>query len=286
MASNPLRELAQNVATSSGARENGGHAHDGDGGRTRFSPGSVLQVTGTLLDPGSRAGCDVLVQIADRKHPVAQGRNLAEHVQAVGRLLGVGHGDERRTGRLAAVDSFGRDPKTSRVESLERLADLLVWLPQGEQALPLRGESVDERCATDPHLMARPGLQEHRLAASEGLILEPGDDRARGHRLASEEVGSAHQDPDLDPRAARSPAIAATRAAERASWMPPAKTTLNDSAATPAAIAASRTRQACSQRMKLDRGPTCPPHSRPSSTNRRDPERRYCSSRPGEGTCR
>src|SRR5208337_4864820 len=107
-------------------------------------------------------------------------------------------GDERRTGRLAAVDPFGREPKASRVESLERLADLLVWLPQCEQALPLRAELVDERCATDPHLMARPGLHEHRLAASEGLILESGDDGARGHRLASEEVGSAHQDPNLD----------------------------------------------------------------------------------------
>ena len=51
-----------------------------------------------LLDPGGRAGRDVPVQIADRDHPVAQGRNLAEHVQAIGCLFGVGHGDERRAG--------------------------------------------------------------------------------------------------------------------------------------------------------------------------------------------
>ena len=37
----------------------------------------------------------------------------------------------------------------------------------------------------------------------------------------------------------------------------------------PRSIASPTTATACSQRTKLDRGPTCPPHSRPSSTNRR-----------------
>src|SRR6516164_5433792 len=41
-----------------------------------------------------------------------------------------------------------------------------------------------------------------------------------------------------------------------------------------------------SQSTKLERGPTWPPHSRPSKTKRRAPSRRNRESRPGEGTCR
>ena len=41
-----------------------------------------------------------------------------------------------------------------------------------------------------------------------------------------------------------------------------------------------------SQRTKLVRGPTCPPHSRPSKMNRRPPSFRNIRSKPGDGTCR
>ena len=121
-----------------------------------------------LLDPGGRAGGDVPMQLAHGEHPVAQGRNLAEHVEAVGRLFGVGHGDKRRAGPVAAVDPLGRDPEAARVQSLERLADLVVWLAQRQQALALRREPVDERRRADAHQVARPGFQEHGLAAVGG----------------------------------------------------------------------------------------------------------------------
>ena len=139
------------------------------------------------------------MQLAQRKHSITEGRNLAKHVKAVGRLFGLGHGDKRRASPVAAVDPFRRDPETSRVQSLQGLADLVMRLAQREEALALGRESLDKGCGTDAYQMTRTRFQKHRLAAAQGLLLEPGNDCAGCHSLAGEEVGRPHQDPDLDP---------------------------------------------------------------------------------------
>ena len=84
------------------------------------------------------------------------------------------------------------------------------------------------------------------------------------------------------PRAASGAAIAATIAADRASWIPPAKTTETSASRSKAS---SRSIWLC-HRTKLESGPTWPPHSRPSNTNRRAPSLRNKSRSPREGTCR
>ena len=79
--------------------------------------------------------------------------------------------------------------------------------------------------------------------------------------------------------------MAATIDAESASWTPPAKSTWHE-AISLAGSASSRTSIIRFQSTKLERGPTWPPHSRPSKTKRRAPSCRKRRSRPGEGTWR
>lgn len=94
--------------------------------------------------------------------------------------------------------------------------------------------------------------------------------------------------PTATPRAVRGAARAATIAAERSSWMPPAKNTSTLAAVPSSAWArkSSRTASWASHRGKLPRGPTWPPHSEPSKTNLRAPLSRNCRSNPGDGTWR
>ena len=92
--------------------------------------------------------------------------------------------------------------------------------------------------------------------------------------------------PTRAPPSASRPARAATMAADRSSWTPPAKSRSSSSRAPPPSAHAVSTSIWASHRAKLDRGPTCPPHSKPSNTNRRAPSLRNRSSRPGAGTCR
>ena len=84
IASSPISELFQKVSTSlapgSTAAMPTMATAAGLGSGPRLRCGRRAQ----LLDPRCRAGCDVLVQITNRHYPVKQGRNLAEHVQAVG----------------------------------------------------------------------------------------------------------------------------------------------------------------------------------------------------------
>ena len=88
--------------------------------------------------------------------------------------------------------------------------------------------------------------------------------------------------PTRAPASTSGPASAATIPAERASWMPPAKTTCTPSSRPKA----SRVSTCDSHSTNDERGPTWPPHSKPSSTNRRAPSLRNRSSSPGAGTCR
>lgn len=84
------------------------------------------------------------------------------------------------------------------------------------------------------------------------------------------------------PRSASGAAAATAIAAERASWMPPANSTSRA-----AGSGHPRSSSICSSHSANEvRGPTWPPHSSPSNTNRRAPSARYRSSSPGEGTCR
>ena len=91
--------------------------------------------------------------------------------------------------------------------------------------------------------------------------------------------------PTFTPFSARDALSAATMLAESASWMPPAKTTCSSSAVLPVACSA-RASAIVSHSAKLARGPTCPPHSCPSKTNRRAPSLRNIRNSPGDGTCR
>ena len=60
----------------------------------------------------------------------------------------------------------------------------------------------------------------------DGHLLERRLDGAGGHRLLGEQVGGAHEHADLGAPGRRAvAAAAAAMAAERASWMPPAKRT-------------------------------------------------------------
>ena len=98
-------------------------------------------------------------------------------------------------------------------------------------------------------------------------------DRAAGDRLVGEQVRGAHQHADRARRArpAARPARP-TIAAERASWMPPA----NEHATARSAarrVPRAAARSAPPTATKLVRGPTWPPHSRPSKTKRRAPSR-------------
>lgn len=94
--------------------------------------------------------------------------------------------------------------------------------------------------------------------------------------------------PTATPRPVSEVARAATIAAERSSWMPPAKRTCRSCGSTSgvASRKSSRTASCASHSGKLLRGPMCPPHSAPSKTKRRAPADRNCPSSPGEGTCR
>ena len=91
--------------------------------------------------------------------------------------------------------------------------------------------------------------------------------------------------PIRTPRSASGAAIAAVIAADSPSWMPPANST-DTSGAAPAGSASSSAATMLSHSTKLVRGPTCPPHSRPSKTKRRAPSRRYSRSSATDGTCR
>lgn len=78
--------------------------------------------------------------------------------------------------------------------------------------------------------------------------------------------------PMAAPRAATGAARAATIAAERSSWMPPANRICSSAAASGVLARKSpRTPSWASQSGKLVRGPTWPPHSEPSKTNLRAP---------------
>ena len=93
--------------------------------------------------------------------------------------------------------------------------------------------------------------------------------------------------PTATPRAASGAASTAAIAADRSSCTPPASR-ISISPATPDRPSrnSASTPNCASHNGKLLRGPTCPPHSAPSNTNRRAPAVRNWPSRPGEGTCR
>ena len=88
--------------------------------------------------------------------------------------------------------------------------------------------------------------------------------------------------PTPPPMASHAPDIAATIAAERPSCTPPANSARTDGGSLNASSRAS----CCSHRTNDDRGPTWPPHSLPSNTNRRAPSARKASSSAGDGQCR
>ena len=174
---------------------------------------------------------------------------------------------------MAPVDPLGRDAEPAGVQPLQRGADLLGGPALGEQALPLprrrpavNGVGLTRTSCPGPVSSRTVSAQPQRLG------LEPGDDRAGGHRLGGEQVRRPDQDADPDPPRGqrRRPARRPPRPIGRRGC--PRRTAGGPRPAPhPDPIASRITSTACSQRTKLDRGPTCPPHSRPSSTNRRAP---------------
>ena len=110
---------------------------------------------------------------------VAERGGLAEHVQPVGLL--VRRRPQATSGEAAppvAVDPLGGHAEPADVEALERIADLVGRAALGDQPSALLVERRDERRGADPHLVPGPRLEQHRLAAADGLVLEAADDRA------------------------------------------------------------------------------------------------------------
>ena len=174
------------------------HADNRNGAGTGLPPPPRPARFGIPSEEGHALLGNLTVKLLDCGERVPQGRRLAEHIQTFGPLrLGTDR-RERRTRPADPIDALGGDPQPPDVQALQRLADLgrrAAFVPQGS---PSRLERIGKRRGTDPHLVARAGLQQDRRRAGHGLLLIRLDDRARLGRLASEQVGGPDQRADLD----------------------------------------------------------------------------------------
>jgi hypothetical protein len=187
------------------AGEDRAEADDGDvrGGRCRLPDGEALG--------GPQAGEDLVapvreraVQVADRRHLVAERRDLADHEHAARPLLLVVERDELGRGGVVRearvpVDALRGDAEPAEVHELQPVAQLAVRCLLAAQPALLLAELVDERRGEAPGRMARARLEQRGLGAGDGRLLESRRDRTRADGLLGEEVRRPHENADSDP---------------------------------------------------------------------------------------
>ena len=182
---------------------------------------------------------------------LAERGDLADHEHALAALLGLVDGDEPIA---LAPQALGGDAQPSEVELLERLPHLLPRScppPRAARARPRRRART--RCRRSG--WRGPGAVSSRtvlLAARSPRPGSPGTMAPVATASSVKRYAVPISTPTFAPRAASGAAIALTIAAERASWMPPAKRTLTLARASSNASSRSI---ADSHRTKLDRGP-------------------------------
>ena len=161
MASNALERIRPESRNRRRAGKHRRHADDGDVGRFRRLLDRVLGQPARARTPGRRdralALAELVMQLGDRGGLAAERGDLAEHVEAVGRLVLVADWLRAASLRpLLAIDALGRDPQPADVQALEGLADFLGRAPLGQEASSLFLEAGDERRRADADLVARP----------------------------------------------------------------------------------------------------------------------------------
>ena len=120
------------------------------------------------------------MQLGDRRRLGAQSGDLAEHEEAVSRLVFVAHrgqsGEPAPWLRSTPLVATRRRP-TFKPSRASRISSARA--PLGHQPFLLLLETSDKRRAAHPHLVARARLEQNGFLAANDLILEARDDRTR-----------------------------------------------------------------------------------------------------------
>ena len=223
------------------------------------------------------AGAHVVVQLGDGGDLGAQRGDLADHVHALAALRGVVDLDQvvaRRASR--PLLAMRRRPRLSCSSSAHiALRVDAVALRAGPCARRRRARSRSRRSGWRGPARSRAArCARSRTATS----WKRGGDGAAGDGLLGEEVGGAHEHADVGaPGGERR---GRGRDHGGGAWRRGCRRRTARARSSGRSTASSRSICA-SHRAKLDRGPTWPPHSRPSNTKRRAPSFRKRSSRPG-----
>ena len=182
------------------AREEGVHADDGHVERIGLALGFAHRQAGHRRPVGGTGGdggaavAHVGVQSGDGGDLVAQGGHLADHVHALSTLVVGVDGDQAA---VVSRQALGRDAQPTEVEGLQ-----LGPARLGVDALRLQlrlaaGEGPHEVGLHAPGGVTGRGLQQHGGVAVHRHVLERGLDGPARHGLLGEQVGRAHQHPDL-----------------------------------------------------------------------------------------
>ena len=161
-----------------------------------------LRIFGTLdtrerlfIEQRLCAARDVLVQVSQRLHAITHGRNLADHVHAVGELLLHRHFDHAPG--IVAVHALGGDAQTAEVQVFQHVTDFFRALALADQPTAGIVEVVRELRIHATRGVAWAGFQIHRALAAQGLGLETFHHRAGTDDLLREQIGRTHQAADL-----------------------------------------------------------------------------------------
>ncbi len=138
------------------------------------------------------------MQLRDREHPIAQCRDLADHVHALALLRGRIDALDRRT---VAAEPLRGDAEAAEVELLELRPRLFRTDARRLEPLALARERIDIRRVRAARRVARRGLEQHGPVAGDRGLLEARLDRAARDSLVGEQVCGAHQ--HAEPRTAR-----------------------------------------------------------------------------------
>ena len=164
-----------------------------------------------------RFGRDLFMKLDDRRHAIAQGRDLTEHVKPGALLLG---GRDRFEGgrapflRSSPLPATRRRPALSASRLVRSSSAPFPWRTSQPRFL---FESVDERRGADADLMTRPGFEQNGPCATDRLLLKSGDDRAGSDGFLCEQVSRAQKHADVHAPIDERAAIVAIIDAERAS---------------------------------------------------------------------